>query len=135
MVRCAVQRLMTRAVVFSHKKTRILWPLLIGAFTLQLFAPFIFKDRFYLQLLCNDLADLFSACAIFFAIPYSSIKLKLFALSYAMWSNFAFLNNIAVEVAIESIRQWQFIWAAVCLCFYAFIGGFAVEIHKREKDY
>lgn len=133
---CALALPQATAVVgFNSRRQFIVWPLLVGAFSLQLISPLLLRDYFYIQLLCDDLADLLSAFAIFYSLPYSSIKLKLFALSYAMWSNFVFLNNIAVEVAVESIRQWQFMWAAICLCFYGFVAGWTVEIHQREKDY
>lgn len=133
---CVKAKLQAIPVGGSNSRRRlIVWPLLVGAFALQLVSPMVMLDHFYIQLLCDDLADLLLAFTIFFALPYRSINLKLFALSYAMWSNFVFLNNLAVEVAIESIRQWQFIWAAICLCFYGFIGGWIFETHKRERDY
>lgn len=99
---------------------------------LQVAIPFI--SSFYIGLLFDDMADVFISLSLFFSLPYSLIKLKLAALAYAMWCVFAFLNNIAIEVAIEYIRQWQFVATIICLGFYGFTASCLVELNKYGND-
>lgn len=101
---------------------------------LQTAVPLLLHDSFYLGLLCDDLADIFISFALLFSLPYSHIKLKLAALAYAMWCAFAFLNNIAIEVAIEHIRQWQFVVTLACLGFFGFTAGWLIELNKYGHD-
>lgn len=123
-------------MVAGYKKSiAAAWPLLVGAFALQTAIPFFFKNEFYLSLLCDDMADIFSAFAIVFALPYSRIKLKHMALFYAMWCTFAFLNNIAIEVSIEHIRAWQVCVGIVCLGFFGFIAGWLTELSKYRGEF
>lgn len=120
-----------RPVAVEFKKSiDAVWPLLVGAFVLQTAIPLLFRDQFYLALLSDDLADIFASFAILFALPYSKINLKLMALFYAMWCVFAFLNNIAIEVAIEHIRIWQFMVGVFCIGVMGFISGWLLELHK-----
>lgn len=109
------------------------WPLLAGAFALQMIAPLVFKGQFYFLLTCDDFADLLAAGAIFSALPYHRTGLKMMALSYVMWCNFVLISNVALEVDIENIRQWQLIAAGICLCVYGFLAGMVRGICKVES--
>jgi hypothetical protein len=113
----------------------MIWPLLAGAFLLQLVSPLIFQNHYFLIVLCDNLADVLLACIILFSLPYHKIQLKLLAMVFTMWNLFVLINNAAVEFAIEPLRKWQIIGAILCVAVGSFMSGAIVELHNREKDY